>query len=249
MRFDILTLFPGMFESPFQASLLRKARERGLIEIGLTDIRDFAEGKHRVADDSPFGGGDGMVMKPEPIVRAIESVRTDSPEERVVLLTPQGRVLDHERVKALASQSHLILICGRYEGVDERVRAHFVDEEISIGDYVLSGGETAAMVVVDAVSRFVPGVVGNEGSVQEDSFSRGLLEYPQYTRPREYRGHAVPETLLSGDHRRIDEWRLRQSLKRTAERRPDLLERADLTGDDRALIERMKAEGSWVREG
>ncbi len=245
MRFDILTIFPEMFDSPFQASLIGKARERGVIEVRIVNIREFAEGRHHVTDDYPFGGGEGMVMKPEPIVRAIESVHGESPDARVVLLTPQGKVFDHGRAVKMASRSHWILVCGRYEGVDERVREHFVDEEISIGDYVLTGGEMAAMVMVDAISRFVPGMVGKAESVEEDSFSLGLLEYPQYTRPREFRGHTVPEVLLSGNHRRIAEWKRMQALKRTAERRPDLLVRDDLPEEDRALIERMKAEGSW----
>jgi len=249
MRFDILTIFPEMFASPFQASLIGRARERGIIEVRIINIRDFAEGKHRVTDDYPFGGGEGMVMKPEPIVRAIESVRSGSPDARVVLLTPQGKVLDHWRAVEMASRAHLILVCGRYEGVDERVREHFVDEEISIGDYILTGGEMAAMVMVDVLSRFVPGMVGKEESVKEDSFAHVLLEYPQYTRPREYRGYTVPEILLSGDHRRIAEWKRREALKRTAERRPDLLGREDLPEEDRVLIERMKAEGNWTLEG
>ena len=245
MQFDILTIFPEMFDSPFQASLIGKARERGVIEVRIVNIRDFAEGKHRMTDDYPFGGGEGMVMKPEPIVRAIESVRGGSPDARVALLTPQGKVLDHRRAVEMASRPHWVLVCGRYEGVDERVREHFVDEEISIGDYILTGGEMAAMVMVDAISRFVPGMVGKAESVEEDSFAHGLLEYPQYTRPREFRGHMVPEVLLSGDHRRIAEWKRRQALKRTAERRPDLLRRDDLPEEDRVFIERMKAEGTW----
>lgn len=238
LRFDILTLFPEMFESPFNASLLKKAREKNLIEIRITDIRDFARDKHRTADDYPYGGGSGMVMKIEPIAGALESLGPlDS--ALVCLLTPQGEVFNQKMALELAAESHVVLICGHYEGVDERVREHLVHREISIGDFVLTGGELPAMVVVDAVSRLVSGVLGNDQSARGDSFAveQGLLEYPQYTRPAEFRGWAVPEVLLSGHHAEIEAWRRREALKRTCLRRPDLVRKANLTDEDRVFLE------------
>lgn len=238
LRFDILTLFPGMFESPFNASLLKKARDRGLVDIRITDIRDFATDRHRTADDYPYGGGSGMVMKIEPIAGALESL---APLDGAVvcLLTPQGEVFNQDMARELAGESRIVLICGHYEGVDERVRDHLVHREISIGDFVLTGGELPAMVVVDAVSRLVSGVLGNDMSARGDSFAveQGLLEYPQYTRPAEFRGWNVPEVLLSGHHAEIEAWRRREALKRTYLRRPDLLEKAQLTDGDRAFLE------------
>lgn len=238
LRFDILTLFPEMFESPFNASLLKKARERNLIDIHITDIRDFALDKHRTADDYPYGGGSGMVMKVEPIAGALESL---GPLEGapVCLLTPQGEVFNQKMARELAAESRIVLVCGHYEGVDERVRDHLVQREISIGDFVLTGGELPAMVIVDAVSRLVNGVLGNEQSAQGDSFAeeQGLLEYPQYTRPAEFRGWTVPEVLLSGHHAEIEAWRRKEALKRTCLRRPDLLQKAHLTDEDRAFLE------------
>jgi len=237
MRFDILTLFPSMFSSPFEASILGKAIEKGLIEIRIVNIRDFTSDKHHVVDDTPYGGGQGMVMKVEPIARAIERVKAESPSAWTVYLTPQGRSLNQERARALSSKAHLILLCGRYEGVDERVREMFVDEEVSIGDYVLTGGELAAMVMVDTLSRLLPGVLGCDQSAEEDSFSDSLLEYPQYTRPVDFRGHSVPDVLLSGNHEAILRWRRKEALRRTAKRRPDLLAKATLSETDRKVID------------
>ena len=221
MRVDILTLFPGMFVGPFDESMLKRAREAGLLQLNLVDIRDFATDRHRTVDDTPYGGGPGMVMKPGPIFAAVEAVR--SADSRVILLSPQGRLFEQAMAIELSTLPHLVLICGHYEGVDERVREHLVDEELSIGDYVLTGGELAAMVVVDAVGRLLPGVLGAGESTVEESHSSGLLEYPQYTRPVEFRGWRVPDILLSGNHAEIARWRRRRALERTRERRPDLL--------------------------
>lgn len=239
MIFDILTLFPDMFRSPLEGSILGKAREEGLITVNLYNIRDYAHGKHRVTDDEPYGGGTGMIMKPEPIIRGITAIRSDHPEAYVILMTPQGAPVRQEVVKRLAQLSHICLVCGRYEGVDERVRA-VVDEEISIGDYVLSGGEAAALVMIEAVSRLTPGVLGDEGASEDDSFSRGLLEYPQYTRPRSFEGREVPAILLSGDHQSIEQWRKREALRRTWERRPDLLARAELSDEDQEILDELR---------
>ncbi len=236
MKFDVLTLFPEMFVSPLQASILGKAAEKGLIETRIINIRDFAFDKHRVVDDTPYGGGQGMVMKVEPVARAIESLTSRDPSAWTIYLTPQGVTFNQERARALSNKAHLILVCGRYEGVDERVRELFIDEEVSIGDYVLTGGELAAMVVMDAVSRLLPGVLGSEHSAEEDSFSDSLLEYPHYTRPFDFRGHAVPDVLLSGNHLEISLWRRREALKRTLTRRPDLLAKAHLSEKDEELL-------------
>lgn len=238
MEIDILTLFPGMFEGPLGTSIIGRARDAGLLTIRLHNIRDYAEGRHQVTDDYPFGGGPGMVMKPQPIFDCLAAVRPLSEEAgRVILLTPQGRTLTQQVVRELAALPRLILICGHYEGVDERVREALVDDEISIGDYVVSGGEIAAIVLVDAVAREVPGVVGSGASLVEESHAAGLLEYPQYTRPADFRGLTVPAILLSGHHGEIARWRRRQSLLRTALRRPDLLARAELTPAERAWLE------------
>lgn len=240
MIYDILTLFPEMFDSFLEASILGKSIAQGTIRVRRHNIRDFATGRHRVTDDAPYGGGSGMVMKPEPLVRAIESVRAlEGPPAFVVLLTPQGQRFSQRIAADLARKERLILVCGRYEGVDERVRELAVDQEISIGDYVLSGGEAAALVVLDATARLIPGVLGDEQSAQEESFSGGLLEYPQYTRPREFMGLSVPGVLLSGDHRKIAQWRRRKSLERTWLRRPDLLAKASLTEEDRMWLREM----------
>jgi tRNA (guanine37-N1)-methyltransferase len=222
LDFTVITIFPNMLSSPLSHSILKKAQTNGLIKIDVVDLRDYTADRHRTTDDSPYGGGHGMVMKPEPLVAAVEEARSRTPDARVILLTPRGRVLDQQTAKKLANQRNVVLICGRYEGIDERVSA-FVDDEISLGDYTLSGGEPAAIVVIDAVARLVPGVLGNENSTAEESFTDGLLEYPQYTRPEEFRGMKVPEVLLSGDHERIKEWRQQQSLAVTQERRPDLI--------------------------
>ena len=243
MRFTIVTLFPGMFEGPLRESLLGKAIRAGRIEVDCVDPRDFAGGRHRVVDDTPFGGGEGMVMKPEPLVAAIEHVRESRGPDQVLMLSPRGRPFTQGLARELAGFSSLALVCGRYEGIDERVR-DFVDGELSIGDYVLSGGEPAAWIVVDAVTRLVPGVLGNLQSTVEESFETGLLEYPQYTRPREFRGRSVPEVLLSGDHGRIAQWRRRQSLKKTQQTRPDLLEGLTLSEEDRRLLEEPDPTGS-----
>ena len=220
---EVLTLFPRMLQAPLAESILGKAREKGLLRVQVSDIRDFAEGKHRVTDDVPYGGGAGMVMKPEPLVAGIEAARARLPAARVIFLSPQGAPFDQKKALQLSQMEELILVCGRYEGVDERV-LDWIDEEISLGDFVLSGGEAAALAVIEAVARLVPGVLGNELSAQSESFgAEGLLEGPQYTRPPEFRGRKVPEVLLSGDHARIAAWRREQALLRTRMRRPDLL--------------------------
>jgi len=237
MRFDILTLFPKMFSSPFQESILSKAIEKGLIAVRTINIRDFALDKHQIVDDAPYGGGQGMVMKVEPIARAIEQVKMEDPLAWTIYLTPEGKPLHQELVRELSRRSHLLLLCGRYEGVDERARQLFVDEEISIGDYVLTGGELAAMVLIDAVARLLPGVLGSEQSAKEDSFSGSLLEYPQYTRPANFRGHEVPEILLSGNHQAVSLWRRKEALRRTWLRRPDLLSEITLSEEDQKLLE------------
>jgi tRNA (guanine37-N1)-methyltransferase len=237
MKFDILTLFPKMFASPFEESILGKAIEKGIIQIRTINIRDFALDKHHVVDDAPYGGGQGMVMKAEPIARAIEWVKSQDSSASTIYLTPQGRPFNQEMALRLSSKSHLILLCGRYEGVDERVRELLIDEEISIGDYVLTGGELAAMVVIDAVSRLLSGVLGSDRSAEEDSFFHSLLEYPQYTRPSNFRGSEVPEVLLSGNHSAISLWRRKEALRRTSKKRPDLLDKAQLSGEDKKLLE------------
>jgi tRNA (guanine37-N1)-methyltransferase len=247
IRFDILTLFPDMFQSPLASSVLKKAIDRGVIKVRVFNIRDFTMDKHRVVDDSPYGGGSGMVMKVGPIVEGIERLKSTNGSPRVILMTPQGVPLDHSQAKRLSQYDHLLFVCGRYEGVDERVR-EYVDEEISVGDYILMGGELAVMVVIDAVSRFVPGVLGSEGSVLEESFANALLEYPQYTRPQVFRGKRVPEVLISGDHRQITRWRRREALKRTFIRRPDLLEKVNLSEGDLALLEEIKRKEKEARD-
>ncbi|HLH72630.1 MAG TPA: tRNA (guanosine(37)-N1)-methyltransferase TrmD [Chloroflexota bacterium] len=238
LRIDILTIFPEMFRGPFDASILKRAREAGLIAIHVHDIRSFTHDRHHTTDDYPFGGGAGMVMKVQPVVEAVEYVcqaamqdGIKSPAE-VILFTPAGQILEQSIAKALAAREHLVLICGRYEGVDERVEKMVVSREISIGDYVLTGGELPAMVLVDTVARLVPGVLGASESLAEESISSGLLEYPQYTRPFDFRGEKVPAVLLSGDHQAVAAWRRCQALRRTFERRPDLLVRAPLSQDD-----------------
>jgi tRNA (guanine37-N1)-methyltransferase len=227
-----------MFVGPFDASMIARAREAGLIEIAVHNPRDYTDDKHHIVDDYVYGGGPGMVMKPEPLFDCVEAVRAMAqPDGKIVLLTPQGRLLNHDVVRELAEEPRLILICGHYEGVDERVREGLVDDEISIGDYVLSGGEPAAIVVIDAVARQQPGVLGSDQSLEEESHAQGLLEYPQYTRPAVYRDMPVPDVLLSGHHAEIAKWRRRQSVLRTARRRPDLLAKAELTADERELVD------------
>ncbi|HEX8992868.1 MAG TPA: tRNA (guanosine(37)-N1)-methyltransferase TrmD [Anaerolineales bacterium] len=247
MRFDIFTLLPEVFPPYLESSILLRARQRDIIDVRVHNIRDYAHDKHHTTDDIPYGGGGGMVMKPEPVVEAVETVlelRAGAlPDFPVILLTPQGRVLDQRLATELARQPRLALICGRYEGVDERIRRQLVSAELSVGDYVLTGGELPALIVVDAVARLLPGVLGDPDGALDDSHASGLLEYPHYTRPPEFRGAKVPEVLLSGDHARIQRWRREQSLLRTLQRRPDLLEKADLTAADRIFLE---AQG-WVK--
>ena len=236
MKFDILTLFPEMFRGPFDESIIRRGQDKRLIQIGLHQIRDYASDRHHTVDDSPYGGGAGMVMKPGPLAACIEAVRQHNPDATVLLTSPRGTALRHQLAVDLVKKPGLIIICGRYEGVDERIRERYVDLEVSIGDYVLSGGELAAMVVVDTITRLVPGVLGSDESAMTDSFSDGLLEYPQYTRPPEFCGLNVPEVLLSGNHALIEKWRRQQALQRTAEHRPDLLQTAPLTERDRRFL-------------
>jgi tRNA (guanine37-N1)-methyltransferase len=241
MIFDILTIFPEIFRSPLSESLLKKALDRELIQVRVWNLRDFTEDKHRTTDDYPYGGGAGMVMKADPIFRAVEEIRSKNPEARAILLTPQGERFHQGLAKELSEQKHWILVCGRYEGLDERVRRGAVDREISIGDYILNGGEIPALVFLEVISRYVPGFLGSEQSVEEESFSDGLLEYPQYTRPPVFRGMEVPEVLLSGNHAEIKRWRRRASLKRTYGRRPDLLEKADLSEEDLEYLAELKS--------
>jgi tRNA (guanine37-N1)-methyltransferase len=244
MIFDVLTLFPLMFDSPLSASILKRAIEAGLIEVNIRDIRDFAKGRHKQADDRPYGGGSGMVMMPQPIADALKSIPSagEGEKRRTLLLSPQGRPFNQARAEELVELDRLILICGHYEGIDERIRELYVDEELSIGDYVLTGGELGAMVVMDAVSRLIPGVVGDPGSLIEESFSDRFLEYPHYTRPEVFEGRRVPEVLLSGHHENIRRWRKRQQIKRTALRRPDLLANGQFTREERDLLEAVVKE-------
>ena len=250
MRFHILSLFPGMFRGPLEESIVGRATERGTVSIQLTNIRDYAHDAHGTADDYQFGGGEGMLMKPEPIFEAVEAVLSAYPTETratipIILLSPQGKVLTQKMAETLAQAPALVLICGRYAGVDERVRQHLATEDVSIGDYVLSGGELAAMVLLDAVARLLPGVVGSAESVEQDSITSGLLQHPQYTRPADYRGMKVPEVLLSGHHANVVRWRRQESLRRTLEHRPDLLAQADLTPEE---VEFLKTLG-YERRG
>jgi tRNA (guanine37-N1)-methyltransferase len=241
MRFDIITIFPEMFGGFLGAGILGKAVAKGLLDIRIHDLRDQAEGRHRQVDDRPFGGGEGMVLMPGPVFRAVEAVR-ESAATPVILLSPQGRLFNSELARDWAGRRQIVLICGRYEGVDERVGLRLASAEVSIGDYVLTGGEPAAMVVIDAVARFVPGVVGKAESVAHDSFAEGLLDCPHYTRPRVFRGEAVPDVLFSGDHARIERWRRRQALAKTLERRPDLVGQRPPAAADRALLEEIRKE-------
>lgn len=239
MHFDIFTLFPGMFQGPFDESILKRARERGLLSIALHNIRDVTTDRHHIVDDYPYGGGAGMVMKPEPIFAAVEAVYRGGP---IILLTPQGRLFNQQIARELAQEPRLTLLCGHYEGIDERVCEHLVTDELSIGDYVLTGGELAAMIVVDAVSRLLPGVLA-EDSTHEESHSANLLEYPQYTRPPEFRGWRIPDILVSGHHENIAKWRRKQSLKKTRERRPDLFAKLDLSSkQDMKLLKELDEE-------
>ena len=240
MRFDILTLFPAMLEGPLTASILGKAVDKGLLTVNLHNLRDWAEGKHQVTDDTPYGGGDGMVMKVDPIASALSALKEQSPHSRVLLMSPQGKTFRQADAERLSHESGLIFVCGRYEGFDERIRP-LVDEEVSLGDFVLTGGELAAATILDATARLVPGVLGSAGSALSDSFSDGLLEYPQYTRPAEFNGVRVPEVLTSGNHQVIATWRRREQLRRTLERRPELLETAPLTKEDHLYLAELRA--------
>ncbi|MCJ7685054.1 MAG: tRNA (guanosine(37)-N1)-methyltransferase TrmD [Desulfobacteraceae bacterium] len=236
MKFDVLTLFPEMLTAYLQQGVLGRAVKRGLVDVNLINIRDFAKGTHKTTDDRPYGGGEGMVMKPGPIYRALKSVDRVDGRSPVILLSPQGKLFDQSIAWEMSGWDQLILVCGRYEGVDERIKLTCTDMELSIGDYVLSGGELGAMVIVDAVSRLIPGVLGGERSNLEDSFEDGLLEYPQYTRPGVFQDKEVPDILLSGNHEKIRVWRRKESLKRTLEKRPDLLKQAKLTPEDKAIL-------------
>jgi len=239
VHIDILTLFPQMFQGMFSLGIFKRAIDQKLVSIGVHNIRDYTHDKHHTVDDYPYGGGAGMVLKPEPIFEAVESIERE-PETPIILLTPQGRLFCQKIAEELSKYSHLIFICGHYEGVDERVVEHLVTDEISIGDYVLSGGEPAAMVVIDAVIRLLPGVLGSTASLLDDSHVSGLLEYPQYTRPAVYRGWSVPEVLLSGNHAQIASWRREQAIQRTLKRRPELLEKAELSSAERNLVEKLR---------
>ena len=242
IKFDVLSIFPEMFESPLNFSLLKKAQEKGLLNICLHDIRNWAEDKHKMTDDAPYGGGCGMVMKIEPVEKALAAIRSPEDDSLVVLMTPQGKKFNQIIAAELAEKKQIVIICGRYEGVDERIREHLVDREISIGDYILTGGELAALVLIDAVSRLIPDVLGNPQSTLSESFSYNLLEYPQYTRPAEYKGWPVPEVLLSGNHAQIELWRKHESLKRTYQRRPDMLKKIKLSTEDKIILEKIKLE-------
>ncbi|MEZ4485233.1 MAG: tRNA (guanosine(37)-N1)-methyltransferase TrmD [Syntrophotaleaceae bacterium] len=241
MIFELLTLFPGLCASPFADSILGKAVDKGLIHIAAHNLRDWAEGRHQVTDDTPYGGGDGMVMKPEPVALALDELRARQPRARVLLMTPQGVPFRQQHAQQLAQEERLIFVCGRYEGFDERIRT-LVDDEYSLGDFVLTGGELAAMVMIDAVARLVPGVLGSSGSALTDSHADGLLEHAHYTRPAEFRGMTVPEVLLSGNHAAIARWRRREQLRRTLQRRPDLLALADLGEQDQRWLEEIRQE-------
>lgn len=251
MIFDILTIFPELLTSPLNESIIRRAREKEQVQITITNIRDFALDKHSMTDDRPFGGGEGMVMKPEPLTAALASVRDNKLTERVVLLSPQGRQYNQRVAEELSESDHLILVCGRYEGVDERFRAASINDEISIGDYILTGGELAAMVIIDSVTRLLPGVLGCADSANKDTFSRQLLKHPQYTRPRDFAGEEIPEVLLSGDHKRIEQYRFLESVRRTMERRPDLLKKERFTETEKKLLKkhRLWQEVQTVQQG
>lgn len=243
MKVDIVTIFPRLVEAGLSEGLPARARQKGLLNLRVLDLRDFTTDRHRVVDDVAFGGGPGMVLKPEPLFKAMEWIEANGGRPTAVLLpSPQGNRFSHETAVRLSHEAHLVLLCGRYEGIDERVRDALVSEEISIGDYVVSGGELPALVIVDAVTRLLPGAVGDPESVEADSFSKGLLDFPHFTRPAEFRGWKVPEVLLSGHHERVRQWRLKESLRRTLVRRPDLLERAVLSDEERTVLEQVARE-------
>lgn len=251
MQFEVFTLLPEVFPSYLETSIIKRARERDLINVRVHNIRDYTHDKHHTTDDTPYGGGGGMVMKPEPVFEAIETVLGLNPDPTqpepasnipIILLTPQGRVFNQSIAQELSAHPHIILLCGRYEGIDERIREHLVTDEISIGDYVLTGGELPALILIDAIARLLPDVLGDPTGAQDDSHAMGLLEYPHYTRPPEFRGWKAPDILLSGDHAKIDKWRREQALLRTFNKRPDMLEKAELTKKDLKFIEGLKSE-------
>lgn len=243
MQVDILTLFPEMFEGVFQSSILKRAQETGAFQYNTVNFRDYTTNRHHKVDDYPYGGGAGMVLSPQPIFDAVEQIKQKhDTNPRIILMCPQGETYTQKKAEQLAQEDHLILICGHYEGYDERIRTHLVTDEISIGDYVLTGGELAAMVVIDSVVRLLPGVLGNQESARSDSFSTGLLEHPHYTRPAEFRGLKVPDVLLSGNHQKIEEWRRKESFKRTLERRPDLLKGLELSEDEKEWLKKWQED-------
>jgi tRNA (guanine37-N1)-methyltransferase len=242
MQFEVFTLLPEVFPPYLESSILQRASQRGLIDVRLHNIRDWAHDKHHTTDDTPYGGGGGMVMKPEPVFEAVESVLGPEAGCPVILLTPQGRVFSQAVARELSAHERIALVCGRYEGFDERIRTHLITDEISIGDYVLTGGELPALIIIDALTRLLPGALGDPTGAEDDSHASGLLEYPHYTRPPEFRGEKVPDVLLSGDHAKIEKWRREQSLLRTLERRPDLLEKANLSEKERKYIESQKSK-------
>jgi tRNA (guanine37-N1)-methyltransferase len=242
LQIDVVTLFPEMFPGVLNHSILGRAQKEGYVQFRIVDFRQFSNNKHHTVDDTPYGGGGGMVLKPEPIFHAVESLITGQRKPRIILMCPQGEVFNHAKAKEFAEEEHLILICGHYEGYDERIREHLVTDEISLGDFVLTGGEIPAMAVIDAVVRLIPGVLGNATSAKNDSFAEGLLEYPHYTRPVEFRGWKVPDVLLSGNHAEIAKWRRRKALERTLHRRPDLLKNVTLTLEEQAWLEELRAK-------
>jgi tRNA (guanine37-N1)-methyltransferase len=242
MQFDVFTLLPEVFPAYLNSSILQRAQEHGLLDVRVHNIRDFAKSKHHVTDDEPYGGGGGMVMKVEPVFEAIENILGSPPACPIILLTPQGRVFNQKIAFELVQHTHIALLCGRYEGIDERIRENLVSDEVSIGDYVLTGGELPALILIDALTRLLPGVLGDPDGALDDSHASGLLEYPHYTRPPEFRGWVVPEILLSGDHAKIEKWRREQSLRRTLKRRPDLLESAPLSDNDRRVLNKITGE-------
>jgi tRNA (guanine37-N1)-methyltransferase len=248
MQFEVFTLLPDVFPPYLESSILQRARQRGLIDVRIHNIRDYTHDRHHTTDDTPYGGGGGMVMKPEPVFEAVESVLgfTPNPPQPVpvpiILLTPQGRVFTQRVAEELSRHERIALLCGRYEGVDERIREHLVTDEISVGDYVLTGGELPALLLIDAVSRLIPGVLGDPTGAEDDSHSMGLLEYPHYTRPPEFRGWKVPEILLSGDHAKIEKWRREQALQRTLSKRPDMIQKAELSDTEKKFVERLRKQ-------
>jgi tRNA (guanine37-N1)-methyltransferase len=250
MKVDVVTIFPKMLEAALAEGVIGRARQAGVVDVRIRDLRDHTDDRHRTVDDVPYGGGPGMVMKPEPLFRAVDAIRAERGEPAaIVLMTPQGRRFTHAEAERLSRLDRIVLLCGRYEGIDERVTASVVTDELSIGDYVLTGGEFAALVVIDAVLRLVPGVVGDAGSVESDSFVRGLLDHPHYTRPAVCRGQAVPDVLVSGNHGEIERWRRHERLRRTMERRPDLIDRATLTADERRELEAIRQRLEGDHEG